>query len=48
MSGLSRRAFLFATATASGALLVSWRIARADQPLTGWSAPKMLPSVSLK
>ena len=33
MNGLSRRAFLFATATASGALLVSWKFARADQPL---------------
>src|SRR6187399_1808264 len=29
----ARRRFLFATATASGALLVSWKFARADQPL---------------
>ena len=33
MSGLSRRAFLFATATASGALLLSWKLARAQQTL---------------
>lgn len=33
MKRLSRRAFLFATTTATGALLVSWKFARADQPL---------------
>src|SRR5258708_34790198 len=33
MNGLSRRSFLIATATASGALLVSWKLARAQQAL---------------
>ena len=33
MSGLSRRAFLLASATATGALLVSWKFARAERPL---------------
>jgi isoquinoline 1-oxidoreductase beta subunit len=33
MSGLSRRRFLCISATATGALLVGWKLARADQPL---------------
>src|SRR5512144_206083 len=33
MSSWSRRAFLVATATATGALLVSWKLARAERPL---------------